>query len=93
MSRFCFSLTEELTMPCSNHLENGLNLMIKTCYFFHLSGNDKETSLCWWHFICSVILPIATIAFKKCMHLCVTACFMKTGHSGGILSHDSGLHM
>lgn len=21
-------------MPCSNHLENGLNLMIKICYFF-----------------------------------------------------------
>ena len=35
-------------------------------YFFHLSDdNDKETSLCWWHFICSVILPIATIAFKN----------------------------
>lgn len=28
---------------------------------------------------------------KTCMHLCVTACFMKTGHSEGILSHDSGL--
>lgn len=65
----------------------------KDMLFFHLSGNDKETSLCWWHFICSVILPIATIAFKKCTYLCVTACFMKTGHSGGILSHDSGLRV
>lgn len=38
-------------------------------------------------------LPLQLLHLKTCMHLCVSACFMKTGHSEGILSHGSGLRV